>query len=552
MIRMGTAALCLCLLTTCILADDNTEQAQLAKAWQTFYAGQHKVAVKQTLPLMKASDRSIAIEAAYLQARGLWAEGSRGRQAKAASIWGKLAELKSSDAALATRLKIASALRLAATADVADLRKATESLEAILKEGRMNLATPEAAIALGDIHRRAGQFDEAKKAYQFAIDLLSNEKTLRKMELADETLAKPHLDAARNGLKQIEVDRDAGRAEFEAAEQLRRQKKYREAYRAYQAVAKDFADTDYAPRSELHMGDCMVGLGATDRAIQHWKAFIKPQPAGPWRAQAYMRIIDHCLEEQFDLAEAGKYAELARASLPTAVDDEKAGPSWQAAGFDVQLRVGIVKFCQGKDEFAAQAFDAARQLADNKDTAKRMAQLAAAAKSGKQVIPTDCQADNAASAEGKASLVLSMGTIYMVAGRWDRADDCFDRILGTPAVRPTPGKPGRRATPPMPGASKAQQAFAIFGRGAVLHHHRRTDQAVEQFLASLKAFPDGTWHDETLYCVAAITQDLASAKFAKAPEPANPSAKPLTAKQREAKEKAESECLASLEVIPKP
>jgi tetratricopeptide (TPR) repeat protein len=521
-LRIGGALLCLSALTIAAAAGD-APRTNLAKAWGAFYAGNHGAAVKQTDSLMKHDDRALAIEAACLQARSYWAQGNRAGQVRAFKLWKQLSKLDSPEPALASRLVIAEALQLEAAGDEAKLKQATDSLESILKENRLNLATPEAAVVLGDIHRRAGQFDEARKAYQFAIDLLSDKQTLRKMELADGSLVRPHLQAARRGLTQQEVDRDAGRAEFEAAQHLRRQEKFREAYRAYRAVANDFPDSDYAPRSELHMGDCMVGLGETARAIRHWKAFIKPEPAGPWRAQAYIKIIDYCLEEQLNLPEAGRYAELARASLPTAVADEQAGPSWQAAGFDVQIRVGIVKFCEcslKKAAVAAQAFQAAQKLADNKETAERMAKLIKAAESGKPVIPTDCQADNAASGEGKVSLVLSMGTIYMVAGRWDRADECFDRILGTPHNSSPAGRgKGEGASRPrrsprrMRGASKAQQAFAIFGRGAVLHHHRKTDQAVEQFLASLKACPDGTWHDETLYRIASIKQDDAEAKF---------------------------------------
>ena len=429
--------------------------------------------------------------------------------------------------------------------DDAKRSQAIALLEQILKDRQMNTATPEADIDLARLYVQAKRFDDAEKTLKFVIAFLGDKRTLIRMELPDEAMVQPYVKAAKAALARLKYERDAGREEFEAAEKLRKQEKWLPAARAHQAIVKDFAETDYAPRSELHVGDCLLGLGRESQAVAHWKKFIEPQPAGPWRAQAYIKIIDYCLEQQLDLPEAGKYAELARSSLPTALADEKAGESWQAAAFDVQLRVGLVSFCENKSAVAAEAFEAAKQLTSNKTTAERLDALIAAAKSGKGVIPDDVKGPGSAAAataspSDKVALALSMGVIHLVAGRLDNADAFFCRVAGDPASKDA------RSRRPMPGATPAQRAFATFGRGAVLHAHRKESEAKEAFLASIKAFGDGSWHDETLYRVATITQDLASAKFAKAPEPANPSAKPLTAKERAAKEKAEEERLAAL------
>ncbi len=537
---------------------------QLTKAWTSLYDGKNEDAVKQTEPLLKLNDqryRWVAIEAAHLQARAYWGHGGRREQAKARQLWKQLEKLSTLNSLL-TRLKIAQALELEAAADDAKRNQAIALLEQILKDRQMNLATPEAGIDLARLYVQARRFDDAEKTLKFVIDLLGDKRTLIRMELPDEAMVQPYVKAAKAALARLKYDRDAGREEFEAAEKLRKQEKWLPAARAYQAIVKDFGETDYAPRSELHIGDCLLGLGRESQAVAHWKKFIEPKPAGPWRAQAYIKIIDYCLEQQLDLPEAGKYAALARSSLPTALADEKAGESWQAAAFDVQLRVGLVSFCEGslkKAAVAVEAFEAAKQLTNNKTTAERLDALITAAKSGKGVIPEDVKGSGATDAAtaapaDKAALALSMGVIHLVAGRLDNAEAFFDRVLGTPAVPARPGTPGQPARPAMQGATRAQLAFATFGRGAVLQAHRKESEAREQFLASIKAFGDGSWHDETLYRVATITRDLASAKFgstsltasAKAPESASPSAKPLTTKQREAAVKAEKERLAAL------
>jgi len=531
---------------------------QLTKAWASLYDGKHADAVKQAEPLLKLSDpryRWVAIEAAHVQALAYWAHGGRRGQAKARQLWKQLERINTSNVTK-LRLKIAQALELEAASstgsgqasDDAKRNQAIALLEQILKDRQMNTATPEAGIDLARLYVQARRFDDAEKTLKFIIAFLGDKRTLIRMELPDEAVVQPYIEAAKAALARLKYERDAGREEFEAAEKLRKQEKWLPAARAYQAIVKDFGETDYAPRSELHIGDCLLGLGRESQAVAYWKKFIEPQPAGPWRAQAYIKIIDYCLEQQLDLPEAGKYAALARSSLPTALADEKAGESWQAAAFDVQLRVGLVSFCENKSAVAAEAFDAAKQLTNNKTTAERLDALIAAAKSGQGVIPEDCRAGGSrghgvaageAGPSDKAALALSMGVIHLVAGRLDNAEALFCRVVGDPTSKDA------RSRRPMPGATPAQMAFAIFGRGAVLQAHRKESEAKEQFLASIKAFSDGSWHDETLYRVATITQDLASAKFAKAPEPASPFAKPLTTKQREAAAKADEERLAA-------
>lgn len=543
---------------------------QLGKCWQTFYSGKYEDAAKQAEALSKLEPRFrwVMAEAGWLQSRCLWAADNQQSRTKAQQIWKQIERVDTSNATK-TRLVIAKALAMEAEAQAAGakpdaaalkLKAAIDTLEPLLKAGRWNVQEVEAALVLSNLYsnRTVARFDDAKKTLDYIVSYLGAEKNLIGMELPP-GLEKPHIAAAKAALAHLKYDKNLGMAEFEAAETLRRAEKFAAAQKAYLQIIKDFPESDYAPRSELHIGDCLIGLGQNARAIEHWKKFITPLPAGPWRAQAYLRVVDYSLEDALDIGEAGKYVELAKSSLPTALADEKANPSWSAASFDIQQRIGLVSFVSGKNEQAVEAWSAAAKLTDKKTVQESLDALIAAAKSGKGVIPDDVKGSDtgemkaagaAVSPKNRASLVLSMGIIHLVAGRLDNAEAMFDRVLGTPAAPAKPGAPGHPARPAMAGATQAQLAFATFGKGATSQARSgKPEEAKDFFLASIKAFGDGSWHDESVFRVASITQDEGNSKFGKVPEPAakpGQPAKPLTPAEKEAAAKAEKERLAAL------
>jgi len=572
------------------LARGKTEQAKtarakadgqvfgrLAKAWAAELAGRHSQAIALAQPITKLPDpryRWAALDAAHIQARAYHQSGTARGRARAERMWKKVRQL-SKDRATLNRIEIAKALALEAASlpvgkpgapgiDVSKITADIGALEPLLKAKRWNLATVEAALDLSRLYSQANRFDDARKTLDYVVAYLDKEKNIRVMELPP-ALAKPFIDAAKAARKNLKYDRNAGLAEFEAAQKLRSAKKFAEAMRAYQALVKNFPKSDYAPRGDLHVGDCLLGLRQTAQAIAHWEKFIAPAPAGPWRGQAYISIIDYYLQEQLDLPKAGKYAAMARSSLPAGLADKhaparsmgggmgvppmsptgvspvsnsprsanpspppSAAESWRLVAFDIHLRVGLVSFCQGqgKEAIAAEAFQAAKALTKNKATrsagsgqaAESLDALIAAAKTGKPVIPADCRgAPSNQSAirnpQSAISLALSMGTINLLIRRTDQADAFFDRVLGTPAMPARRGTPARRARPPLPGSTKAQRAFATFCRGATLQARHKPDQAKEYFQASIQAHKQGTWHDETLYRLATIIQDNADAKY---------------------------------------
>lgn len=509
-------------------------------------------------------------------------------------MWKQIERLDSSNSTK-TRLALAKALALEAEAQAAGtkpdaaaakLKAAMDVLEPLLKGNRWSIADVEAALELSRLYgnRAVGRFDDAKKTLDYIVSYLGVEKNITVMEIPP-GLEKPYISAAKDALSKLKYSEKLGLAEFEAAEKLRKAQKFAEAIRAYQSLIKEMPDSAYSPRADMYIGNCLVGLRRQPEALAHWKRFIEVKPAGEYRAQALIALIDTYLEEQLNLAEASKYCEIARASLPTALADEKANPSWKDAMLDLQIRVGMVAFCTGRNEDAAGAFAEAKKLSAKKTEQESFDSLIAAAQGGKSVIPDDAKGGGAGemkaagTAADKVSLALSMGVIYLCADRTERAQAFFDRVLGidrdklaaAPKRDDKDGKPAALPIRPMQGVTPAQVAFGLFGEGAVYAQNNKDDDAKEQFLASMKAFESGSWTDETLWRLASIVLAQADAKFGKPAESSAPSAKPgdakvatkdgkkdaaanksgspaksLTPQEREAQAKAEKERLAAL------
>jgi tetratricopeptide (TPR) repeat protein len=414
------------------------------------------------------------------------------------SALGKASTLNS----LLLRLKIARALILEASfnpsklpSEQPELTRAIGMLEDVLKENQPNLATAEAAVDLARLYVKARRFDEAEKTLRFAVSFTQGQRAADRMEVSGD-LTGPFHRAARKALKRLPYQRDIGRSEFEAARKLRHQaesasgKRQRELYtralKAYQKVARGFPSTDYATRSRLDAGHCMVGLGRPDLALSHWKEFVSLEPAGPWRGQAYLALIDLHLEMRLDLKGAARYAELARGSISTGLSGKGSSDSWKKAARDLWLRIGLIGYCLGNGDVAAGAFEKTKKLTRSRFKSDCLDVLIGAAEKGTAVIPEEAKG-------GKVGVALQMGMVYTLAGDYDKAQVFFG-MAGSKANR------------------KAQSAFAVFGRGAVLGLLNKDREAIKHLKNSLKDYPKGTWHDETLYRLATCIQSRAEGR----------------------------------------
>jgi tetratricopeptide (TPR) repeat protein len=502
---------------------DDQVYGQLTKAWSAFYAGKYEDAASLAEPLLQFTDgryRWVPLEAGHLQARCLWAHGTRDSRDRAQQMWAQL-DRATGDAATRTRSRrdVARVLALEARNDPASLSLAIDTLEALVRGERWDHnAIEEVGIDLARLYVKARRFDDAEKTLKYIIAYLGDRTNVTRLEIPP-ALVKPYVDAAKAALDRLKYERDAGRREFEAAERLRKAARFPEAISAYRSVIRDFGDSDYAFRSGLHIGDCFLGMGQNREAVEHWRRFTSAMPAGPWRGQAYVALIDLHLEEFLDLAEAARCTELAQASMATALADQQAAESWQAAAFDLHLRIGLVGFCQNRGQSAIESFQKARSLTRSRTLSQNLELLIAAARESKSLLPAECAVPAGvtsvrASAETspQAVLALSLGTIYTLTGQHPSAHAFFDRVAGRPAVPARGNVPAVPARVPMRGISPAQAAFAAYGKGIVLHEERRLEQALEQLLGSLR-FADGSWHDETLYRAASIIEARAAAEF---------------------------------------
>jgi len=479
--------------------------------------------------LYKDKDEPIRLEAKHVAARALFAgavlaeaakkDSGKAGFAKASQLWKELE--RSTNNANLVRLSISQALSL-------DYRKeyasASSLLEKALERNLGSTATVEAAIELAGVLVKQGKFDEADKALSFVGPFLDRQVRVEMTEAE----AAPFRQAAKVMQTRMVYFRSAGMKEFEQAESLRQQKKYPEAVAAFRAIIKSYPTSDFAPRSEYTIGLCLLAGQGQKQALEHWQKFIASSPAGPWRGQSLLAIID-CYINDLDLANAAKFSTLAQSNLDNALNDEKASPSWQPVQFDILLRAGIVSYCLDNTQAAAEAFAEAQTHAPSKEIANNIEPLVTAARAGKSVIPDDVKAGATGTSERRSTgppasprervaLALSIGVIHLASGQLDNAQTMFDRVTGTSAVPAKSGAPAQPARPAMQGATPAQLAFAIFGKAAVLQASAKSspvkiEQAREQFLVSIKAFGDGSWHDESFYRVAVLAQEELNEKF---------------------------------------
>lgn len=196
-----------------------------------------------------------------------------------------------------------------------------------------------------------------------------------------------------------------------------------------------------------------------------------------------------------------------------------------------------------------QAADALGEVRNALAAGENLDPVIAAVKNKVGVIPPDAMGAKASGAAGaaeawaaavaagdKPAMALSIGVAYLAAGQCHRANTVFD-LVGGASARPADkanNLPPIPARPSMPGATQAQLAFAHFGKGAYLQSQGVVAPATEPFTASIKTYPEGTWHDETLYRLALLTQaqvhlrPAPAAPAAPAPKPPAPVARPAT------------------------
>ena len=492
----------------------------LGKGWSSFYDSQPFSAAEAVDKLARSSNLGTKLHALHVKARSLWLAGDPASQRAAQSLWTELAREGQGDPYSRARTEIARGLGFEKSGQAA---QAIESIEQITKQNLPSCVAVEAAIELALLYAHADRVRDATAQLDEADTILGYPESIALPGELQKAFAK--------GVKHArESIASKGHALFLLARGMQREKQYPRAIELFNQVSQDFPASDYAPRSQCEVGACLVSMGRQDEAIEHWRAFIAAAPAGPWRGQAFLRLIDIQLAERLDLAEAERYALQAKTALAAALGQNLGVNTggWSEAAYGLALRIGMIAFC-GEDYAAScEALEQARVAAPDKAAADRLVSLIEVAREKRGIIPEECRratsdprstaATRQATDGDRVHLALNLGMIHHLAGLDDLATRLFDRVTGTPAVPATKGSPARPAVQPLPGATPAQLAFAAFGKGAVLQAARKTQPARDAFLASLKAAKDGSWHDETLFRVATIIEAEADSQVAKGGE----------------------------------
>jgi tetratricopeptide (TPR) repeat protein len=509
-----------------LAADESKEiSGSLPPAWSDFYKvykggpGDSSDVLQSLKPLVQSRQEGVRVEAMHLYARVLWEKEDKASRKKALAIWKKL-ESSTRNANL-KRLLIAQALQ-------AEVRgKPDEAIETLQKVVNARLTDPCTLEAAIELARLQGEADYKKAQATCEFILTFSEKISKGGEFS-KVAVQPFVDKAAQ-LKE-HFSKSPAEWAFLAAERLRKAKKYDEAIRAYRDIVKQYSDSVFAPRSEMSVGLCLLDQGKINSAVKHWKTFIEKASAGPWRGQAFLHLIDLFLtSDEQDIEQADRYARLAQGAVKTALasKDRQVVESWEPVALDLQLRLGLLAYARGEFPAAAKAL---KEALKNKGLAKEqraaLDRLIAAAEANKPTLPDDVRDATSRDRQG-AGLSLALGTVYNLMGRHEQAEKLFENVLA--------GKTGK--------VEAVQHAYAEFGYAVAQQsqgQHRRQD-AKANFINSIKTYKEGSWHDETLFNLAALTLQQAETKYnqeSRARKEAESSKKPnKTKRQTEADRK---------------
>ena len=349
--------------------------------------------------------------------------------------------------------------------------EAIKTLEKMLEQSGSapDETAAEAADVLAMLYMARGEQDKAKKAVDFGL------KTLQYRGKKDGYV----LALLQNRLNS---DIAAGQAKrlYNEAEKLRSQNKFTEAGQLFAQVRAMYPKNPWAHASGFRIGQCFLGLNQSVKAADWWQKFIKESPAGPWRGQAYVGLIDVSLETQLDLKRATELVMEASATLAKATE-----PSWKEAAYDIHLRQGIVSLADGRFDAAVQGFRDAKPSAPG-DVQAGLDRLTEAALNRAKLVPDElCVGDD------RATTALVLGNIYNVLHQYDAAKRWFSLLLNG-SLR---------------SHSAAHRSFAGLGLArAVIASDKSLPgskasplaQAKTIYEASLQEFPKASWHDETL------------------------------------------------------
>lgn len=470
---------------------------RLAQAWEAYWKSDYDAARRAAEGPAK-SDGPSAARAMHLKARAALALGDQRSVRAAQEHWASLASAARRDPFAAARLRLGKALLLESRGQG---DRAIRELNEVIKLELKSLAAVEAHIELARLLGADGKTDKALKHLDRAAWLLDYGESVG----VPASLQKVFFAAVRQTREDV---KSPGRHEFSKARGFQKAGKHRRALDLFTSITEKLPESPYAVRSDYQIGRCLVALGDVDKAIEHLQQFTAQAPAGPWRGQAFVALIDHFLERRADLDAASEQADLAESSLDSALRDADARESWLEVRFDLTMRIGVVALLEGRQKPAIDALQDAIRLTRSKVIRENLSRLVVAAESGSGIIPEDVR-----NGSEQAQLALSLGVVNLLVQDYDAAARRFERVAGTLRVTPDPSSVTRDMRPirPMSRVGRSQTAFAIFGKALLLDLRSRSSKALVLFHRSMEFDRNGSWHDETLYRIASITEEAAAA-----------------------------------------
>lgn len=480
---------------------DKSAAGSLANGWRAYWEFRYDAAAKSVEALAKSRQSPNRWHAAHLQARAWLASGDRQRQRQAALLWTQMARAAGNDPFAVARVKIGKALMQIGRSRG---KLAIDDLKRIADERLGSIITAEVLIDLALIQAGEGQVPDAMAQLETADAFLK----LAESNGIPEPLAKVFQETVEHTRELIKTP---GRLEYEKGVAMRVAGRTDLALELFNQVIAAHGGSEYAIRSELQVGHCLLDMNKADAAIETWKKFISAAPLGPWRGQAYLAVVDGYIEYKQDLVEAQRHVNMAMTAMPAAMKNEVAADSWKTATFDLRVRQGGLAMLQKLYINAAAAFaEAGKTEKLPKEKRQAMAELVAWAKDEQSLVPQEIDPTQAS-----ASLPLAMASVYCLAAELGDASDLVERILA--------GQCGR--------LSRVETSFAHFEQAKLLELTHHPDPAKNAYAKSYQVYREGSWHDSTLYRLARLTQQqidqhfkdvLASFTESATPDPAKP------------------------------
>ncbi len=415
--RIRHAVLCIAVCSSLVgFAGSSWDADRLSSCRKSIAAGKGKQVLSRLDRLTKSDTDVIAREAAYLYADVSLSLDPQENVRKAEDLLGNLAARGTDD-----EWRTKAAIRLAQHWDnTAQQEAACKLLDRILAENRQTIDDIRIAAALGDLYASHDAWNDAIRAYEYAVKL---PRTLKLSDLDGIDLK--HIQRLLEDAKKqlARPDKKEPETTFGAAEKLRQATKYAQATPLYRKVYTDFPDHSLAAPAELRHGQCLLLDGKVDNAEKALQSFIKKKPFGAYRGHAHLLIGDILLEHRFEIDEASRTY-----SIVLKADADKVDKTWTQILADIHDRLGLIEYFSGNTEAAAKHFEASVRLRPTKTygdvPGQGMACLVEMCRADKLPMPKFLLKQG----RKKVRFVLFLASAYMEGWKDKRSLHLFERV----------------------------------------------------------------------------------------------------------------------------